>query len=152
MTNPYESGSVPESDDLWSVDPNDVADAWLQRHEPLSHAELSDIASSFVRSVGEPARKESDDGAVEDQHLRVADGTTFGRFAQREDVALLEPADTVEPEYGYLYGYTPNANTAEETGVPLLICLPGPLSDAAAWLEGFSAAVAQTPRFGLIRP
>lgn len=150
--NPYETGTVAAADDLWSVDPNTVATDWLADHDPLSLDELSTIASAFVREVGDPARAEDDDGVVEDERLRVADADAFGRFSRERDVALLEPGGGVEPVYGYLYGYTPDANTAEETGVPLLVCLPGPRSEAVSWLEEFSAAVAELPRFGIVRP
>lgn len=151
IANPYEDGRVPDADDLWSVDPNAAVEDWLDENDPLPPAKLSNVASAFQR-VGDPAVDESDEGVVEDDHLRVADAEAFGRFAHEQDVAVLEPAEGVELEYGYLYGYTPNRDTAEDAGVPLLVCLPGPLPDAVSWLEDFSAAIADMPRFGLVRP
>lgn len=150
--NPYETGAVPSATDLWSVDPNGVAAEWTEENDPLTPDELATIADAFVTSVGTAARETTDEGVTEDEYLRVADAESFGRFAHERDVALLEPADDADPTYGYLYGYTTEGNSAVERGVPLLVCLPGPLAEATAWLEEFSATVADMPGLGIVRP
>lgn len=150
--NPYETDAMPSATDFWSIDPNTVAAEWTEKNDPLSRSELSQRGSAFIRTVGSPAREESAGTITEDDHLRVADAAAFGQFAFEHDVALLEPGDgDIDPEYGYLYGYTTDANSPDERGLPLLVCLPGPLSEAVAWLEEFSAAVADMPGLGIIR-
>ena len=151
-SNPYETDAVPDGSDLWSVDPNTVAEEWTADHDLYSRADLSTVTNAFIRTVGEPAHAESNDTVAEDDHLRVADASAFGEFARDHDIALLEPADSVEPTYGYFFGYTTNANSADDTGVPLLVCLPGPVEAAANWLEEFSAAVSDMPGLGIVRP
>jgi len=150
--NPYETGEVPDPSDLWTVDPNTTVEEWTDENDPLSLDELADVAAALIDECGTAAREESEEGTIEDEYLRVADDDAFGRFAYEHDVALLEPGDAVRSTYGYLYGYTTNANTAIERGVPLLVCLPGPLPDAVEWFEEFSAAVSDMPGLGIVRP
>lgn len=153
VPSPYDGDALPSPTDLWSVDPNAVVDDWTATHEPLTADALAEVASAFVASVGAPAREESAAGVTEDASLRVADADAFGQFTHEHDVALLEPGEEgLDPEYGYLFGYTTDADSADDRGVPLLVCLPGPLPDAVDWLERFSEALAEMPRLGIVRP
>ncbi|HET7324106.1 MAG TPA: hypothetical protein VFJ06_07235 [Halococcus sp.] len=150
---PYETDAIPPATDLWSIDPNTAVEEWKEKNDPLSPDELSTVASAFIRTVGSPAREETEEGVTEDDHLRVGDAGAFGEFAFEYDVVLVEPGtDGIDPEYGYLYGYTTDADSPEERGVPLLVCLPGPLSEAVSWIETFSETVADMPGLGIMRP
>lgn len=149
---PYDDGVVPSATDLWSVDPTGVARDWLADHEPLSRDALAAVGVAFRDAVGAPAELDDGSGLLRDDALRTADAAAFGRFAHDHDVAILEPADgAVDPTLGYCFGYTPDADSPDDTGVPLLVCLPGPLTDAVAWLEAFSETVASMPGLGIVR-
>jgi len=149
---PYDDGTVPSATDLWSVDPTGVARDWLADHRPLSRDDLADVGSAFRTEVGSATELAADSGVLRDDSLRSADAAAFGRFAHDHDVAILEPADgAVAPSLGYCFGYTPDADSPDDRGVPLLVCLPGPLSAAVAWLERFSETVASQPGLGLVR-
>lgn len=107
---------------------------WLARHQPLSRAELNTVESRFIRTVGEPARMESQLDGVggtteKNPHMRVASPEEFGMFAYEEDVVLIELDEIIE--CGEMIGYPGEDNR----WVPVLFCLDGPIPQARDRME-----------------
>ena len=107
---------------------------WLARNEPLSRAELNTIESTFIRTVGEPARVEAAlEGTgrttVKNPHMRVASPEEFGIFAYEADVVLIELDETIE--CGEMIGFPAGDNR----WAPVLFCMDGPVSEARDRME-----------------
>lgn len=112
----------------------DSVQEWLTRNQALSRAELNSVDSKFMRTVGQPARRDSHmpDGSKvtkKNPHMRIASPEAFGVFAYEEDTVLIELDETIE--CGEMVGYP-----AGDSGwVPLLLCLEGPVSRAHDRME-----------------
>jgi hypothetical protein len=128
MTSGHRADDIPLADITAGVE------EWLTRNEPLSRAELNTVESRFMRTVGEPARKDSqlpDDHEVTEKnpHMRIASPEAFGVFAAEEDTVLIELDETID--CGEMVGYP-----AGDSGwAPLLLCVQGPPSHAHDRME-----------------
>lgn len=107
----------------------DEIEEWLERHDPLARNALNRILSRFMRTVGEPARMDTELAREKNPHMRRASAEELGVFAYEEDVALVELDDDVD--CGEMIGYP----AGDERWVPLLICLQGPVPDARQRME-----------------
>lgn len=102
---------------------------WLSNHEPLSRSGLQSVESTFMRTVGEPARMdrqlpEGSRATEKNPHMRVASPEEFGLFAYQEDVVLIELDETIE--CGEMVGYP----AGQDGWAPVLICVDGPVPGA----------------------
>lgn len=125
-----------EYDSIPVAEVKESVEEWLTRNEPLSRADLNTVESTFMRTVGEPARMESSVEGVggmteKNPHMRVASADAFGLFAYEEDVVLIELDETIA--CGEIVGYPAGDN--DNRWVPVLFCLEGPVSEARDRME-----------------
>jgi hypothetical protein len=106
-----------------------AVEEWRTTHDPLPRSDLQHVMSRFMRSVGEPARMDTELAREKNPHMRRASAEALGIFAYEVDVALVELDDEVK--CGEMIGYPAGDNR----WVPLLICLPGPSSAARRRME-----------------
>lgn len=112
----------------------DRVQEWLTRNQALSRAELNTVESKFMRTVGEPARRDTQlpDGSEvtkKNPHMRIASPDAFGMFAYEEDTVLIELDEATD--CGEMVGYP----TGDSGWAPLLLCVQGPASRAHDRME-----------------
>ncbi len=124
-----------DHDEIPVAEIQDSVEDWLTRNDPLSRADLNTVERKFMRTIGEPARRDSQlpDGTKvtkKNPHMRIASPDAFGVFAYEEDTVLIELDETID--CGEILGYP----AGDDRFVPVILCVEGPASRAHDRIEG----------------